>query len=1382
MAKNNLTLMTKEEFYDDHYRFFYNSIEREKVNDENITTVVAVVEVSDLSEDSLILAAGRALSEIDFSSAIKNKYFIRFAFGDRNGGYLNEETFFKHIVTIDHGEAVVEEILDNFFSFIEPPNYGTGSDYYYDEETSALGFAIKALIEHDIAHLGLATKFFGNIVDWEHDDFCQNLISSIDAKLGTSKEGIDFGLTVNLNSWAWTENPSEYFLDRIQEDGSLAEWIQERENRDHVRTFIRNFDSLGINHYAKWFDDRAEEILDALTDMFGEEATPDTGGSSGTKVITKESFRSKGLTRAVIEDGTEIIEEMAFYGNDLEDLIIPDSVKRIGNSAFAHNQLSSVTISAGLRTIEEKVFTYNELRDLTIPAGIQVIGEAAFYRNALETVVIPGTVHTIAKHAFTKNSIENLIIENGVRSIDDFAFENNRLSEVTIPESVVEIGYQAFGDNKIKSVTIEGDETRFNDDWKRIGFPQKLMPKGDRKVKTGTAKDVQAPKIPLDINDEAEDLGKDINERYYIALALEGDAKIHLSPDEKTAGRGYHYEKQSSGQAPFFFHNAYPHSDGSGPYPITDVLFDGGYEFLVRDFIRDELEKFEINGLQLYPAVYIDDADNWHENYWFLIFHENKDIDFLDKEKSLNNDKEKSIERYRLNDEKFNRIPLERRLVFRLSSEFDSQVFVHEKVVRFFEQNGFSGIRFVKTADFKEGDQYNFDKANSDVESYENEPTDSEERSQESAGSLDEHRKPKEDVHVNLKNESFDFSARSGEEQIEVTFFEQNEGVYAQVLDLIADFLRANTLEGRVTLEATFTEEMPYLEGYPEKTSANQFFCEVAKYPALHGKIVDIFNSISAEDLWVGEEGRYNEINLGTFIAVALSRGSAEHLDVLHRWLNTLGLSYNQTRPNLHFIEDIFDKYKSVAPAQVMDIVVRAASLGHYDEKYFPKDLSGKILNDPELTALFFESLLNYENENQADEYALRASDLVDNFFPNYKTFERYIIFCDEHREKHPGKYQRKFRGLDDTTYERKIRDIWSSRERFEESSSPDFLTTLNYVNALSSLLNYQVNETSIHLAEELQETIIGICKEHEQEHGALAKEYANGFKSISMFYVEKNRPEKVEEQIDLWVDAIVRNEPNRALTQSFLEVVYELLALYEKTASDKIDPVVEKAVRVGEHYTDPDDFREFFFEHSEKADEIFARVGNSPDDVAWARDFNTNLQVAFYYYHEIFKLAALVYRKIKSLEKEGDDAVYDFTKKWIDLILLYYSLTESHKDEKKSLDFTVHPSVRPFINSSDDKLTYGNLRNYLNAILITAFDNGKIEEGIAIADSIQEMAYINSYIYHSAACLYVAGGRNDTALEQCTLAKKYGYPHMATLKTDTDLEELFELEEFKKL
>lgn len=1073
---------------------------------------------------------------------------------------------------------------------------------------------------------------------------------------------------------------------------------------------------------------------------------------------------------------------------------------------------------------------------------------------------------------------------------------------------------------------------------------------------------------------------ENIKDQYYIALSPKGEDRLVLVPSAETSDRGYHYKKQKSGETPFSFENSYRSRDRN-KWPVTEVLFSAG-DILVNDFISDELKKYETKGLQLYPSVYIDDDDNWHENYSFLIFYES--ADFLDKEKSFpetkGNKQLAGIEQYVLDEQKLKLIPEDRRLIFKISEEYDSQIFFHERIVRFLEENNVQGIYFVKPSEFREGDQYQFS-TESDPEDYfhvENRDFrfDADEKAKKikveffkqntdiyeevlelllnfigenpklesvdlsfvfaeelpylesnlpqnslnqflsqalkhresrqhlyrilehiESGSywLEGEEKPvtlgtllslalalddKEDLYIltewlkisnvekdnlplsfleelyakyheknhkevmgilvsalvsissknqfsqallkeifsqeeslheffraiinyqndarakktevniekffaevapagdhyeqflkfseaapaNQENKSFTFNGDKEKESIEVTFLEQSEEIYAQVLDLIINFLKTYALDDIPEMEFKFTREMPYLSGTLKKISASQFFAEAVRYPALHKKLTELFDIISSENSWLGEAGRYKNIDIGSFLAAALAGNSAEHLEILYRWFNTLNFSYNAQDKDLSIIEEVFDKYHGSHPQRLMDIIVLSLSISYF-ENFFPKAVHQKIIADENLLQFFFEALFKYEYTNQENEYAITPDYLVGGFFPNYRVLEKYLIFKDEYSRKHPGAYKIKTRKLNNA-YERLLASVMRSRIEFAQDPSPGVFTVMSFLGDLNKLLNLQVNENSIHLAEELQQDILDIGKEHEKRDNILLREYVNGFTKIALFYIEQNKPAKAEEQLEMYVEIILRNEANYALAAGALEIMYELLSYYNEHSPEKMNSVLEKAVRIANHCEDKEEFNRFFSEYETEADIEFARIQNADEKIIWEPNFLYRLQAAVQYHYDIADLAEMVFQEFKELEKSraSDKEQFEFLKKWVDLVVFYYKLE----------------NFKPI--NTPQKLIQANFKNLLNSFLIAAFDIKNIKDGVAFADKIQDISHINNYIYHSAACLYAANEEYDKAMKQCQLAKEYGYPHMDSLKTDTDLEELFERKEFQEL
>ena len=207
-----------------------------------------------------------------------------------------------------------------------------------------------------------------------------------------------------------------------------------------------------------------------------------------------------------IPASVQTIGDNAFYYANLTSLTIentsskPSQLTSIGNYAFRTNTLltGSLTIPASVQTIGTQAFFDSSLTSLTIentsskPSQLTTIGTGAFVRNTLLTgsLTIPASVQTIGDNAFSDAKFTSLIFEDTVSnssqltSIGYSAFQNNRFRRLTIPASVTTIEPGAFLGNSFTiadDITIEYNETnletRFDNVWAEIGFPEKGLVK-----------------------------------------------------------------------------------------------------------------------------------------------------------------------------------------------------------------------------------------------------------------------------------------------------------------------------------------------------------------------------------------------------------------------------------------------------------------------------------------------------------------------------------------------------------------------------------------------------------------------------------------------------------------------------------------------------------------------------------------------------------------------------------------------------------------------------------------------------------------------------------------------------------------------------------------
>ncbi|WP_199610005.1 hypothetical protein [Flocculibacter collagenilyticus] len=123
------------------------------------------------------------------------------------------------------------------------------------------------------------------------------------------------------------------------------------------------------------------------------------------------------------------------------------------------------------------------------------------------------------------------------------------------------------------------------------------------------------------------------NHDYFIVLNDYHEQTIYTKPLRKIANRNYEFEKLTLGQEPLFFENGYKEEaiEKGINLPITDVLMNGVFP-IINSKLRDKIKHMKFKGMQLYPSVYIDDKDQWHEDYWCMNFYE--EVDYWDKEKS----------------------------------------------------------------------------------------------------------------------------------------------------------------------------------------------------------------------------------------------------------------------------------------------------------------------------------------------------------------------------------------------------------------------------------------------------------------------------------------------------------------------------------------------------------------------------------------------------------------------------------------------------------------------------------------------------------------------------------------------------------------------------
>lgn len=203
---------------------------------------------------------------------------------------------------------------------------------------------------------------------------------------------------------------------------------------------------------------------------------------------------------------------------------------------------------------------------------------------------------------------------------------------------------------------------------------------------------------------------KDINSEYYFAFRPDDDAIPILQADAGARGRKYRYSKMEMG-APLVFKNGFRDvffSSGMRE-KINEIMHDAPY-FIFGKRLKDELSRFDTNFLQLYPSIYIDNDDRYHEGYWFTNFYGSYDL--IDYSKSVYDvvdgeqpgDEEYIFEKIRLSCSGFDGVHESNRLL--VHERTLGYVLFHERLVDFILREAISGANFFRVCDFVEGDQY----------------------------------------------------------------------------------------------------------------------------------------------------------------------------------------------------------------------------------------------------------------------------------------------------------------------------------------------------------------------------------------------------------------------------------------------------------------------------------------------------------------------------------------------------------------------------------------------------------------------------------------------------------------------------------------------------
>lgn len=195
--------------------------------------------------------------------------------------------------------------------------------------------------------------------------------------------------------------------------------------------------------------------------------------------------------------------------------------------------------------------------------------------------------------------------------------------------------------------------------------------------------------------------------QYYILRRDDNDALPYLEPDDDSAGRSLGEEPQPPGSPALTFSNALKQRNRVNGIQevITPVLFHG-HDLLVKSSVREALLELDLAHVHWHRAVYIDDLDRWHEDYWHITFSRNFDCWDRDRSDVSENFVESDGERrhdvyeYVLDEDLLDKTPLKERLLFQMGGTIEGFVFCHESIVDIFRRETPPGAQILLSTDY----------------------------------------------------------------------------------------------------------------------------------------------------------------------------------------------------------------------------------------------------------------------------------------------------------------------------------------------------------------------------------------------------------------------------------------------------------------------------------------------------------------------------------------------------------------------------------------------------------------------------------------------------------------------------------------------------------
>lgn len=195
-------------------------------------------------------------------------------------------------------------------------------------------------------------------------------------------------------------------------------------------------------------------------------------------------------------------------------------------------------------------------------------------------------------------------------------------------------------------------------------------------------------------------------EEYFILISTPFRRQfLDLRATLETGRRHHTYEQLDYGDGPIFFENSYK---GEVPFYLANAQMDAIYPVVSKD-IAEVLNKYQIDGFQLFPSVIIDDDGEWHEEFYFFNLY--KPLDCVDFEHSVvrsykPNSRRNEVLEYKLRSDILDVIPQENRLIIRLDRVVGGAIIVHEKIVNKLSKIDIEAFQFYPLSEYRLGMEF----------------------------------------------------------------------------------------------------------------------------------------------------------------------------------------------------------------------------------------------------------------------------------------------------------------------------------------------------------------------------------------------------------------------------------------------------------------------------------------------------------------------------------------------------------------------------------------------------------------------------------------------------------------------------------------------------